>query len=123
MQKQPSQRQLRVGEQLKHILSDTVVRGHFQNPILLGNASITITEVSASPDLRNATAYVVMGGDNMDDVLKALNDEAHIFQREVGRQSSLKFTPRIHFKSDSAFNEAQKIEDLLRSLTFAKDND
>lgn len=125
MQKQPSQRQLRVGEQIKHIVAETMTRGGFQNPVLMDSMAVTVTEVRASPDLKNATAYVVplMGNADLTDVLKALNDEAHVFQREIGRQSALKFTPRLHFKSDGAFDEGQKIEDLLRSITYAEDNE
>lgn len=124
MQKAPSQRQLRVGEQLKHILSETMARGHFQNPLLLGANRVTVTEVRASPDLRNATAYVVpLGGEDMTEMIEALNGEAHIFQKEIGRQANLKFTPRIYFKSDDVFGEAQRIEDLLRGITYSDQQD
>lgn len=125
MNKQPSQRQLRVGEQLKHILSETMARGHFQNPLLLGANTVTVTEVRASPDLRNATAYIVpLGGDeDMGAMLQALNDEAYIFQKEIGRQGNLKFTPRIYFKADDVFGEAQRIEDLLKNITYSDQED
>lgn len=120
MQKAPSQRQLRVGEQLKHILCDTLARGRFQNPLLLDAARITLTEVQASPDLRNATAYVVpLEGKDMSAMLKALNDEAYVFQKEIARQGTTKFTPRIYFKADDVFGEAQRIEDLLRGITYS----
>jgi ribosome-binding factor A len=125
MQKGPSQRQLRVGEQLKHILSETMARGHFQNPVLLDDAGrVTVTEVRASPDLRNATAYVIpLGGEDITDVIQALNEEAFIFQKEIGRQSNLKFTPRVYFKADEVFGEAQKIEDLLKNITYSDQDD
>ncbi|HRQ60670.1 MAG TPA: 30S ribosome-binding factor RbfA [Alphaproteobacteria bacterium] len=124
MQKAPSQRQLRVGEQLKHILSDTMARGHFQHPLLLDAGKVTVTEVRASPDLRNATAYVMpLGGTETEEILKALNGEAHIFQKEIGRQANLKFTPRIYFKADDVFGEAQRIEDLLRDITYSDQQD
>lgn len=124
MQKGPSQRQLRVGEQLKHILSETMARGHFQNPILLDAGRVTVTEVRASPDLRNATAYVMpLGGEDITDVIQALNEEAFMFQKEIGRQSNLKFTPRVYFKADEVFGEAQKIEDLLKNITYSDQDD
>ncbi|MCD8571250.1 MAG: 30S ribosome-binding factor RbfA [Alphaproteobacteria bacterium] len=120
MQKAPSQRQLRVGEQLKHILSETMARGHFQNPLLLDAGKVTVTEVRASPDLRNATAYVLpLGGVDTSEILEALNGEAHIFQKEIGRKANLKFTPRIYFKADDVFGEAHRIEDLLRNITYS----
>ncbi|MCD8497920.1 MAG: 30S ribosome-binding factor RbfA [Alphaproteobacteria bacterium] len=124
MHKPPSQRQLRVGEQLKHILSETMARGHFQSPILLDAGKVTVTEVRASPDLRNATAYVLpLGGVDTEEVLAALNAEAKIFQKEIGRQGNLKFTPRIYFKADDVFGEAHRIEDLLRNITYSDQED
>lgn len=113
----PSQRQLRVGEQLRHIIAETMARGHFHNKALLDAGRITVTEVRVSPDMKNATAYVMsLGGLNMDDILPALNEAAPLFQKEIGRQNSMKFTPRVRFKADDSFAQAQKIEDLLRDL-------
>lgn len=115
--KEPTQRQLRVGEQLRHIIAETMTRGHFHDEILLDAGKITVAEVRVSPDLRNATAYVMsLGGADMDRILPALNEEAYIFQKEIGRQASMKFTPRVRFKYDETFDEAQRIEDLLRSV-------
>jgi len=114
---EPSQRQLRVGEQLRHIIAETMQRGHFSHEDLLDAQRITVTEVRVSPDLRNATAYVMpLGGYDIEDILPALNEEHHIFQKEVNRQSNLKFTPRIHFKTDKTFDEAERIENLLRDI-------
>ena len=108
---------MRVGEQLRHIIAETLTRGHFHDQALLDASHVTVTEVRISPDLKNATAYVMsLGGLNMDSILPALNNAASLFQKEVGRQNSMKFTPKIRFKIDDSFEQAQKIEDLLRDL-------
>ena len=113
----PSQRQLRVGEQLRHIIAETMRRGHFHDEVLLDAGRITVTEVRVSPDMKNATAYVMaLGGLDMEIIIPALNEAAPVFQKEVGRQNSMKFTPRIKFKSDDSFAQAQKIDDLLRGI-------
>lgn len=120
---EPSQRQLRVGEQLRHIIADTLRRGHFHNELLINNSgSITVTEVRTSPDLKHARAYVMtLGGENMEKILPALNEEASSFQKDIGRQSGLKFTPRVRFVTDESFAEADKIETLLRGLHIPHD--
>lgn len=117
----PSQRQLRAGELIKHIVAETMARGHFHDEILL-NAHITVAEVRVTPDLKTAKAYVMsLGGDDMEEILPALNEEAHIFQKEINRQSNLKFTPKVHFVRDESFDEAQKIDDLLRGVHIPED--
>ena len=116
-QQGPSQRQLRVGEQLRHIIAETMRRGHFHDEVLLDAGRITVTEVRVSPDMKNATAYVMaLGGLDMETIIPALNEAAPVFQKEIGRQNSMKFTPRIKFKSDDSFAQAQKIDDLLRGI-------
>lgn len=118
---EPSQRQLRVGEQLRHIISETMRRGHFRNASLF-DSGITVTEVRVSPDLRHATAYVLsLGGDKMEEILPALNEETHVFQKDIARQIQTKFTPRVRFVKDVSFDQAQKIEDLLRSVHIPSD--
>ena len=114
----PSQRQLRVGEQVRHIIVETLQRGHFQSEILFeAAASLTVTEVRVSPDMKNATAYVsILGGGGLADILPALNDAAPYFQKEIGRQMKMKFTPRIRFVEDESFANAEKIERLLRQI-------
>ena len=112
-----SQRQLRVGEQIRHIIAETLSRGHFHHEALMDAGAITVTEVRVSPDLKHATAYVMsLGGLNMEEILPALNESAHIFQKEVARGARTKFTPRIRFTTDNSFDEAQRIEDLLRDI-------
>ncbi|MBP7759250.1 MAG: 30S ribosome-binding factor RbfA [Alphaproteobacteria bacterium] len=119
---EPSQRQLRVGEQIRHILSETLQRGHFQSEILIEEAGlVTITEVRPSPDLKHARAYVMtLGGKQVEAILEALNDEARVFQKDIGRQSNLKFTPKIRFVTDDSFDQAQRIEELLRGTPSEK---
>lgn len=115
--KGPSQRQLRVGEQLRHIIAETMARGHFHHESLLDAGRVTVAEVRVTPDLKQAKVYVMsLGGADMDVILPALNEEAHIFQRDIGRQQSMKFTPKVRFVRDESFDEAQKIDDILRSV-------
>ena len=122
--KGPSQRQLRVGEQIRHILGEYLQRGHFHAPgeMEVNPAEISITEVRISPDLKNATAYVSsLGGKDIEGVLEALNDQTREFQKEINRQTSLKFTPRISFISDKSFDEAGRIEELLSEINTPRD--
>jgi len=119
----PSQRQLRVGEQIRHIIAETMSRGHFHHDALLDSGRITVAEVRVTPDLRQAKTYVMsLGGVDMDVILPALNEEAHVFQRELGRQLNMKFTPKVRFVRDESFDEAQKIDDLLRGVHIPEDS-
>lgn len=119
---EPSQRQLRVGEQIRHIISETLHRGHFHEEALMDAGQITVTEVRCSPDLKNATAFVMaLGGKNMEEILPALNAEAHIFQKDINKGANLKFTPRVKFMKDESFENAQNIENILNSLNIPKD--
>ncbi len=121
-QKGPSQRQLRVGEQIKQIIAETLQRGHFHHEALLDAGHITVGEVRVTPDLKNAKAYVMsLGGRNMEEILPALNEEAQAFAKEINRQSNMKFTPKIRFVKDESFEEAQRIDDLLRSVHIPED--
>ena len=117
----PSQRQLRVGESFRHIIAETMTRGHFHDAILLDVASkVTVTEVVPSPDLRQATAYVIsLGGGDMEAILPALNNNANVFQRDINAQSNLKFTPKVRFKEDTSFEKAQKLDALLNTIEYS----
>ena len=113
----PSQRQLRVGEQMRHIIAQTLQRGHFNNEALMDANRLSVTEVKVSPDLKHARAYVMsLGGDDISELLPALNDQAHVFQREIGHQASLKFTPKVKFVADDSFEHANKIDEILRGI-------
>jgi ribosome-binding factor A len=114
---EPSQRQLRVGEQIRHIIAETLRRGHFHHEALMNADHISVTEVRISPDLKNATAYVIsLGGFQMDTIIPALNEVHAMFQKEIARQANLRFTPRIRFVMDDSFDHAQRIEEILRDL-------
>lgn len=119
----PSQRQLRVGEELRHVISETLRQGHFHDEVLFEQArNVTVSEVRASPDLKNATAYVMsLGGQNMEEILPALNEASPYFQQEINRKMNMKFTPRVHFKRDESFAEAQKIEGIIQNLPHHQD--
>jgi ribosome-binding factor A len=122
----PSQRQRRVGEQLRHILAETLARGHFDSEILVNEShNVTVSEVRPSPDLKQARAYVMaLGGVHMPEILAALNEEARAFQSDINRKANLKFTPRVTFVEDESFAEAGRIEEILRELPKQRnDND
>ncbi len=113
-----SQRQLRVGEQLRHIISETLQRGHFNNELLMNKSNtIIVSEVRPSPDMRHARAYVMsINGENMDELLEALNENSKEFQKDIGRNLNMKFTPRVKFVTDTSFDEAEHITNLLRGV-------
>lgn len=118
---EPTQRQLRVGEQIRHILAETMQRGHFNEAVLI-DAHLSISEVKLSPDLKHATAYVMaLGGVNMDEILPALNKDRNVFKKEIARNAGLRFTPTIRFVPDNSFNEAEKIENILREIHAEKE--
>lgn len=115
----PSQRQLRVGEQLKHILAEEMQR--FDLLSLMDDDApmpmLTVTEIRPSPDLRQATVYVVTMDDrDIAHVLQVLNERAPMFQKAVGKQLSMKFTPRLTFKQDQSFENSQRINQLLSEV-------
>lgn len=117
----PSQRQLRVGEELRHVLAEILARGELRDPHLAGR-SITVSEVRVSPDMRNATAYVMpLGGGDAGEIVAALNHAAAFLSGEVGRRVMLKFTPALRFEIDTVFDEAQRIDRLLRTPGVVRD--
>jgi ribosome-binding factor A len=119
----PSQRQLRVGEELRHSVVRIFDHAHFRDPDLAA-ASITVTEVRVSPDLKNATAFVIpLGGLEMDRVVAALNRAQGYFRRELGRELALKFVPRIRFAADTSFEYSSRIDALLHQPDVERDLD
>ena len=119
-----SQRQLRVGEQIKQIIAEVLTRGDFYHEALINAGHITVGEVRVTPDLRQAKAYVMsLGGENMDEIIPALNEESQSFSKEINRVSNMKFTPKVRFVRDESFEEAQKIDELLRSVHIPDDED
>jgi ribosome-binding factor A len=117
----PSQRQLRVGEMLRHALAELLRRDEIRDPDLLG-VSVTVTQVKPSPDMRHATAFVEpLGGKNAKAVVDALNRHKGFIRGEIGHQIALKFTPDFRFVEDTSFAEAERIETLLKSSRVARD--
>lgn len=120
--KTPGQRQLRVGEQLRHVLAEVLARGGLRDPVLAGR-SITISQIRVSPDLRHAIAYAMpLGGtEEAAELIEALNRAAPWLSHEVGRRITLKYTPAIRFELDTVFDEASRIDALLRNPMVARD--
>jgi ribosome-binding factor A len=117
----PSQRQQRVAELVRHALAEVLSRGNFQDDVLTRYV-ITIPEVRMSPDLKLATAYVMpLGGKDEDAVIKALEKNKKVLRQEVAHRVNLKFAPDLRFRRDESFDEAARIDALLRSERVARD--
>ena len=117
----PGQRQLRVGEELRHLLAELLERGEMRDPELRG-ASITVTAVDVSPDLRNAIAFVMpLGGQDEPRLLAAMRRAAPWFRARVGEKAQLRYAPEIRFEVDRTFDEAERIDALLRRPDVARD--
>ncbi|MGH6981599.1 MAG: 30S ribosome-binding factor RbfA [Stellaceae bacterium] len=120
---EPSQRQLRVGEELRHALARQFERGTLRDPALNGVA-ITVTEVRVSPDLKHATAFVMpLGGARMGDVLAGLARCAGFLRREVAKEVRLRLAPELAFTADTSFDHASRIDQLLRRPDVERDLD
>ena len=114
--KAPSQRQLRVGEEVRHHLSTALMRGDIYVPELEG-VSVTVSEVSVSPDMANARAYVTpLGGQDMDEVVAILNVIAPDLQTWIAQKVHLRRMPRLRFVADHSFDNAQKMAQLIADL-------
>jgi ribosome-binding factor A len=119
--KPPSQRQLRVGEELRHVIANLIERGEFRDPDLLGRA-ITVTEVRVSPDLRNATVFVVpLGGGDIKPILAGLKRAKAYLRHEIARSIDLRMVPELWFEPDLTFDEASRIDALLRRPDVRRD--
>lgn len=117
----PSVRTLRVGEQVRHILSEILARGDVHDDVLAKHI-VSVTEVRMSPDLRHATAFIkpLLGKDE-DAVLKALRTNTAYLQKQVASRLKLKYAAKIKFLSDESFDEGSHIEKLLRDPKVAQD--
>jgi len=116
-----AQRPLRVGEAVRHALAEVFARGDLHDSELAGH-SITVTQVSMSPDLKNARAFVMpLGGVDREAILAALNRVAPRLQGEIARRVGLRFTPRLGFKLDETFDKADRVSELLRDPVVAAD--
>ena len=117
----PTQRQLRVGEEVRHVLSAVFLRGEFRDPALVG-ARITVTEVRASPDLKHMTAFVSgLGKDVSPEQFAALKRAGAYFRTEVARAMRLRVAPDIHFLADTALDYAMKMDEVFRRPEVARD--
>lgn len=120
---EPSVRLLRVGERVRHVLSEILARGDVHDPVIASHM-ISVTEVRMSPDLKHATVYVkpLLGGDE-DEVLKALRKNVRFIRGEVAHRVNTKYAANLKFVLDESFDEGGKIDALLRDPKVARDLD
>ncbi|TMJ05243.1 MAG: 30S ribosome-binding factor RbfA [Alphaproteobacteria bacterium] len=117
----PSQRQLRVGELIRHAIAEMLSRGEVHDPVIEGHM-ITVPEVAMTADLRLATIYVMpLGGRDAKPVLEALERNKKFLRGEIARRVNLKFAPDIRFRFDERFDEAERIEKILRTPEVRRD--
>ncbi len=114
-----SQRQLRINQQLKHLISEIITMGDFQNK-KIREIPLTVTEVDISPNLKKAIIFVV-SRDGKKSFVKFLNEEIYIFKKEIAKKLYLRFVPELVFKYDNTFEYATKIEKILKEPKVAKD--
>ena len=118
-----SVRLLRVGEQVRHVLSEILARGDVRDETLQSHL-VSVTEVRMSPDLRHATVFVKpLLGQDEEVVLKALRTHTAFFQREVARRVVTKYAAKIRFRADESFDQGNRIDALLRAPKVAQDID
>lgn len=116
-----SQRQLRVGELVRHALAELLSRGEVHDPVIEGHL-ITVPEVRMAPDLRLATIYVMpLGGRDEQEVVAALERNKKFLRSEIAHRVNLKFAPDIRFRLDDRFDEAQRIDELLKRPEVQRD--
>ena len=117
----PSTRQLRAGELIRRALVEALGEGHLRDPALSG-ASITVSEVRASPDLKHASAFVLpLGGGDAKEIVSALRRARGFLRSEVARRVELRHAPELHFELDRSFDEGARLEALLRSGAVKRD--
>ena len=117
----PTQRQLRVGEELRHALVDILRDNHARDPDLM-NLNVTVTEVRVSPDLKNATAFIMpLGGSKEAEAVSALNRAAPYFRAQLARAVKLRFAPSVTFALDTSFDHANRINELLHRPEVERD--
>lgn len=121
--KEPSQRQLRVGQEIKKIIAGEIEREEVRNLEGL-DVMVTIIEARVSPDLKYCTVYFITSREHMhEEVREALQLAANHFRKVIGRKTELRYVPEINFKIDESFAEVDKIEKLLRDPKVAQDLD
>ena len=116
-----SQRQLRVGEIIRHALVETFIRGELHDPILT-DVSLTVAEVRVSADLKRAMAFVMpLGGNNAEDITQALNHASPFLRRKLAKIVTLRYLPSLFFAVDDSFDRGQKIENILKTERESRD--
>jgi ribosome-binding factor A len=121
--KAPSQRQLRVGELIRHALAEILQRGDVHDPALEGTV-VTVPEVRMSPDLKLATAFVMpLGGKGSDEIVAALDRNKRYLRGEIAHRVDLRFAPELRFRIDTSFAEGERVDALLRSPEVRRDTD
>ncbi len=117
----PTQRQLRVGEEIRHLLSAIFIRGEFRDPAL-SDVQVTVTEVRISPDLKNATAFVTrLGRSDVAQIIPALTRAVPYLRGELARGMRLRVVPGLSFQPDTALEYAMHVDELLHSPEVARD--
>ena len=118
---QPSQRMLRVGELIRHVVADLLSRSAVNDPVLDGHV-ISVPEVRMSPDLKLATVYVMpLGGKDVQPVLEALDRNRKFMRGEVAQKCALRFAPELRFRLDGSFEQGSRIDSLLNSPEVQRD--
>ena len=117
----PSQRQLRVGELIRHALAEMLARGDIHDDVLAKHV-VTVPEVRLSPDLKLATCYIMpLGGQDVPAVLKALDANKKYLRGEIAHRVNLKYAPDLRFRADESFAEAERIDALLDTEAVRRD--
>lgn len=117
----PTQRQLRVAEEIRHVIAKALERGDMHDAVL-DTVPVTVSEVRVSPDMRHATAFVMpLGGLRREEVLEALKKNAWAFNKMIAHALRLRYTPTLSFITDGSFDEASHIDEVLRRPEVARD--
>ena len=117
----PSQRQLKVGELVRHALAEIFARGEVLDDVIARH-SLTVPEVRMSPDLKVATCYVMpLGGGEVTDVVKHLEQHRRFLRGEVAKRVDLRYMPELRFREDTSFEASSRIDELLASPQVARD--
>ena len=121
--KAPSQRQLRVAEEIRHVLAGVFLRGEIRDPDLT-DVAITVTEVRVSPDLKHATAFVArLGRSDIAEKLPALRHAAPFLRRQLAHALRLRYAPELSFQADTSLDYAMHINEVLHSPEVRRDLD
>ncbi len=118
---QPSQRMLRVGEVVRHVMADIISRGVIDDPVLESHV-VTVPEVRMSPDLKLATVYVMpLGGRDIEPVVAALDRHRKLLRSELAQKVNLRFAPEVRFRADESFEKSSRIDRLLETPEVRRD--